>query len=497
MSRKRRKQPASATKQSQDKAPSLLDGADGYGDLKSRINAVSERAQSVFSGIQAGITYGYELTGTYHESSRKRNLYDQAGYPDIVVPDMLFNMYRRFGLAKAVVDLKPNKTWQKPPVVYEGEADKDRRAEKPTEFEKVFDKYAKKWKLWDRLLGVDKRQRVMRYAGLLIICREPTARKPHEPLERVIGPEAIVKFKPVYETEIIINEAHQDITQPEYGLPKMFQFRARTPGSRNPWENEQYELHPSRVITFAEGADDDSPYGVSSLEPVYNALMDAEKTRMAGAEGQFKKAKQRTVINLDEEIGSPPDADEDDPELAAMHEAIDKFERDMNNMLIMQGASAQTLDTTLADPNSAWMLAVNEIAAAEETPATIFIGQQTGRLASDEDNTYFASTVTSRRKSFGSDMVLTFIERLTDIGALPRHGELTIEWDNISDPTQSEKLDSASKMAAVNKTDFDAGGSGAIFSENEMRETAGFEPLEEDELEREREVEEEPEDIGE
>lgn len=440
-----------------------------------RIRAINERSRDILAGTQAGFNYGYELTGTYHGADRKRMLYDQAGYPDTVEPGMLFNMYRRFGIARAIVNLKPNKTWQKPPVIYEGDVDPERRERNPTAFEKQWDKYSAKWKVWERLLGADKRQRVMRYSGLLIICREPSKRRPREALSRLVGPEAIIKFKPVFETEIVINEAYQDITDPRYGLPKYYQFRARTPGSRNPWENEQYTLHPSRVIPFAEDADDDSPYGISALEAAYNALLDMEKVRMAGAEGLYKKAKQRTVINLKDEAGAAPTTNETD----GMNDAIDEFERNFNDMLLLQNAEATTLDTTIADPKSAWYLGLHEIAALEETPSTILIGQQTGRLASDEDNSYFNNTIKTRRQNWGESMIFTFIDRMTEIGALDEHEELTVEWDNISDPTQNEKLDSATKMTSINKSDFDAGGPGDVFTEEEIRGVAGYEPKKE------------------
>ena len=48
--------------------------------------------------------------------------------------------------------------------------------------------------------------------------------------------------------------------------------------------------------------------------------------------------------------------------------------------MIAYGMSAKTLSSTLADPMNPWTIALNEVAAATGIPATILIGQQTGRL---------------------------------------------------------------------------------------------------------------------
>ena len=132
------------------------------------------------------------------------------------------------------------------------------------------------------------------------------------------------------------------------------------------------------------------------------------------------------------------------------------------------------LQSALADPTPPWTIAVNEIAAAEEVPVTILIGQQTGRLASDEDQTHFAQMIMSRRENFATSMVMDVVKRMIKINALPAAeiNDLHLVWDDLTDTTQAEKLDTAKKMAEINANPL----MDQVFSREEIRENAGFKP---------------------
>lgn len=440
--------------------------------------AANERRELPFGlGTGSGYSYGYHLSGHYPQADFKRQVWDQAGYPDTILPEMLFNMYRRNGLARAVANLKVDKSWQTDPVVYEGDTDPERRKNNPTEFEKEFDELAKRIKLFKRLKTADRFQRIMRYSGLVIVCKEMNRLKPEDDLTSVAGPDAILDLKPVYETQIVIEQANQDITSPDYGQPLYFQFRSETPGTRNPWETHNYELSTSRVITLAEDASDDTPYGVSALEAPYNALMDAEKTRMAGAEGYYKNAKQRAVISYRMEDNQGLTAEDAD----AMTEAVNEEARDFNAMLGVGGADVHSLQSQLADPTQPWTIAVNECCASEGYPMTILIGQMTGRLASDEDQSHFGQLIMSRRNEFCTDAVLKVIGRFQEINALPKADDLYVEWEDLTATTQEDKYKNVKLMAEANKIQKDAM-QGPVFTEDEMRLEGGFTPDEQEEV---------------
>lgn len=391
---------------------------------------------------------GYELVGGYHAADRKRQIWDQAGYPELVLPEMLWNMYRRGGLAKGIVGIKAGETWQNDPIVYDGDEDPERREKNPTEFEKALDEWSKKWCLWERLAGADRRQMVMRYSGLIIFAREPEPSTPDKPLQQLMGPEAITKIMPVFETEIEVNQAIQDAASPDYGQPRHFQFRSEVVGSRNTWIEQDFELHPSRVVTFAEGADDGSIYGIPEFEGYYNALLDLEKIRMAGGEGFYKNASQKLSINLNPELVSGLSDDQQKD----FDDSLDDFARDMNQQLVLAGAEAKTLQSSMVNPKEYLQAAYNEVAAGCGLPLTILIGQQTGRLASDEDQSQKNVLISARQKNWGSSMVEKMLNHLVKYGALPEpKGQINVCWPDVTEPSIKDKTEVAAKMMEVNE----------------------------------------------
>lgn len=414
---------------------------------------------------------GYELVGGYHGADRKRQIWDQAGYPELVLPEMLWSESRRSGYAKGIMDIKAGESWQDDPIIYDGDEDPKRRKESPTEFEKAIDKWADEWELWSRIEGADRRQMVMRYSGLIIFAREPEKSTPDKPMQTLLGPESITKIMPVFETQIEVNEAIQDTNSVDYGQPKHFQFRSEVVGSRNTWMEQDFVLHPSRVVTFAEGADDGSIYGIPEFESYFNALLDLEKIRMSGGEGSYKNSSQKIAINLDPKLTQGLTDDQQD----AFDDNIDDFNRDMNKALVLAGAEAKSLQSSMSDISSYAELPKNEVAAGSGLPWTIIVGQQTGRMASDEDQTQKNVVIARRQKKWVTPMIKKMLKKLIEINALPKpQNKLTICWPDITEPSFKEKVNITKEMMATNELSVKAQ-QDPVYSTEFIQEFAGVE----------------------
>ena len=122
------------------------------------------------------------------------------------------------------------------------------------------------------------------------------------------------------------------------------------------------------------------------------------------------------------------------------------------------------------------MNALNDVAAASKIPATILIGQQTGRLASSEDSRHFLSMVNSRRENFMTEMINSVINWLMTTGILPA-SKFTVEWDDLLASSDTERLSNSDSMASTNEKQFKSAGD-IPFSGSEIREAAGFDPEE-------------------
>ncbi len=439
--------------------------------LKKNASSDNSRSAPRRSNRLGNSNVGYELVGGYHGADRKRQIWDQAGYPELVLPEMLWNESRRNGYAKGIMDIKAGESWQDDPIIYDGDEDPKRRKENPTEFEIAIDKWAEEWELWERIEGADRRQMVMRYSGLIIFAREPEKSSPDKPMQTLMGPEAITKIMPVFETQIEVNTAMQDTNSVDYGQPAHFQFRSEVVGSRNTWMEQDFQLHPSRVVTFAEGADDGSIYGIPEFESYFNALLDLEKIRMSGGEGSYKNSSQKIAINLDPKLTTGLSEEQQD----AFDDNIDDFNRDMNKALVLAGAEAKSLQSAMSDISSYAELPKNEVAAGSGLPWTIIVGQQTGRMASDEDQTQKNVVIARRQKKWVTPMIKKTLKKLIEINALPKpSNKITVCWPDITEPSFKEKVNITKEMMATNELSVKAQ-QDPVYSTEFIQEFAGVE----------------------
>jgi hypothetical protein len=402
--------------------------------------------------LASAVSGGYEFADTLH------NVFLDFGYPLSITFAQFWNMYRRFGIAKNVADLPVDTGWMTPPTVQGSE-----------QFNRDLDRLINEMDLWKRVKGLDNRQRVGRYAGMFMRVRD--GKPPQEPIDgKLNGLGALVQMIPLYEGQLTVLETENSVTADDYGQPTMYQFNGGAAGNRNEKIRDSFTIHPSRIVIAAEGSDNGSIQGISSLEAPFNSLMDLRKIIGAGGEGFYRNAAQSVVFNLKDTASAKHNA----PLLDKFNDQFDDFTRDrMRRAMWTPGMESNVLDSTLVPPKEFFMNALNDVAAASKTPATILIGQQTGRLASSEDGRHFLSLGNSRRENFQTEMVTDVVQWFIEFGILPA-SQFTVEWDDLLARGDDEKLENADKLASINEKQFKSGG-GIPFTEDEIREAAGFE----------------------
>lgn len=407
--------------------------------------------------IAQAISGGYDFADTLH------NIYLDFGYPQNLDFYNYWNMYRRFGIAKNVCELPVSITWMRTPRVESDNA----------QFIREFERLADALSLWIRLSAVDNRQRVGRYAGLFMRIRD--GKKPNEPIDgRLNGIGSIMQIVPLYEGQLEVLEVDNDPLSERYGLPTMYEFSGGAVGNRNDKIANSFSIHPDRIVIISEDADNGGIYGVSALEAPYNSLMDLRKILGGGGEGFYKNSAQSIIFNLQD--GASAKANE--ALLQRFNEQYDEFARNrMRRAMWTPGMDAKTLESTLINPKEFFFNSLYDVAASSKIPATILIGQQTGRLASSEDSRSFLSTMNSRRENFGTEAVNAVIDWFIEHGVLPL-AQYSIDWDDLLALSQKEQLGNAELLAKINDAQFKSGGT-VPFTGDEIREAAGFEAMEE------------------
>jgi len=248
-------------------------------------------------------------------------------------------------------------------------------------------------------------------------------------------------------------------------------------------------VHPDRVIILCEGSEDENMLsGVPYLRAGYNKLLDLEKVSGGSSEGFLKNASRQLGISFDAATDMATIAAQAKEAGysnlgEAMNDKMDKLNRGTDSALVTQSGTTSVLSVAAADPKPTWEVTANEFAASIQCPFTILFGQQTGRLASDQDKSDWAKRCNGRRWGFMSSVVQTLLERLWTLGVIeaPKSGEVTLAWSDLLAPSEKEKIANMQAMATVAKDTQAAFGTPAV-SENEIRAVGELEPMPENEL---------------
>lgn len=414
-------------------------------------------AQTIRQRMAAAISGGYDFADTLH------NVYLDFGYPGTLSFSNFWNMYRRFGIASNVVELPVDAGWMTEPKIESGN----------TQMLNELKRLDERINLWNRMKGLDTRQRVGRYAGMFMRVKDN--QMPSAPLDKQASEASLFEMMPLYESQLKVVETDNDPRSERYGQPNMLEYSQDAPGSRNEKANQIIKIHYTRIVFAAEGADTGWIYGIPALENVYNSLMDLRKVIGGAGEGFYKNAAQNIVFDLKD----PASAQSYKDKLDAFSEQYDDFSANrMRRGMWTPGMEAKVLQSTMTNPKEPFNVALNDVAAGSKIPATILIGQQTGRLASDEDSKQFLAMVQSRRENFCTPgIVRPIIDWCQAYGILPA-ADYTVEWDDLLARSDEEKLGNATSMAEINERQFKSGGE-IPFNGREIREAAGFDPLEE------------------
>lgn len=407
--------------------------------------------------LRSGSFSRQTISGTYEDADSLHSIYADFGYPLTLNFSHFWNMYRRFGIAKAVVELNPISCWSTPPNIKAN-----------SRVLEGLDFLVRKRKLWKKLESVDKRQRVGQYAALFMRVRDN--KTPENPIEsKLSGLASLDAIIPLYEGQITPKDFDRNPASSTYGMPTMYQYNGSGSGDRNPDMSDSFDIHPDRLIIISENADDDSIYGFSSMESCFNSLMDLRKIIGAGGEGFYRNASQ----NLAFETKESSQVIMDQTSLDEFDLNVQKFIKDrMRKHLYAPGMEVRPISSTLIQPKEFFNIALNDVAASTGIPATILVGQQTGRLASDEDQSHFNFMNQSRRENFLTSVVENVINWLMKYGILAA-SDFEIEWDDLLSAGDEQKLNLAEKMASINEKQFRSGGA-IPFSDEEIRKAAGY-----------------------
>ncbi|KKI48998.1 phage protein [Obesumbacterium proteus] len=418
-------------------------------------------------------------------NTKRTKLWDEFGYPETVNFDNYYRVYERNAVAHAAVHKLLDSCWTDNPTIIDGA--KKKEAEETTDWEESTTKLLSKH--WAKLKDADRRNLVGRYSAALLQIKD--GREWYQPVDKnivkALGDKALVKLIPAWEAQIKPGNFDIDTQSDSYGQPVSYSFNEQPVGDDGTYGIvRSVTVHPDRVIILCEGSEDENMLaGVPLLRAGFNKLLDIEKTSGGSAEGFLKNASRQLGIEFSKEtdINSliKQAKDEGFDKLGdAMNDKIRRMNSGTDSALVMQAGQASVLSVAAADPTPTWTAAANEFSASIQCPFTIQFGQQTGRLASDEDKNEWAKRCNGRRWGFLTDYITRVIERFWTLGIIepPTNGEVSLVWSDLLAPSEKEKISNMQAMADVAQKTQQAYGTPAVDA-NEVRAVGELEPIKE------------------
>lgn len=397
----------------------------------------------------------------------KRNgSWQNYGYKENLEFEDFYRLWRRNGIANALVTRTIGKSWHDDPEIIQG--DLDQKDKETTPWETSVKLFADKYDMWHAFQEADLYQMVGGFSGLILQVADGKAW--NEPLTKSTRDKRLYKFIPAWKGQLTPISYEDDQKKLTFGMPTMYMFQELAVGETgNKGAARNLEIHPDRVIAFG-----DYETGLSCFEASFNAFVNLEKITGGSGESFLKNASRQLAINFAKEVDLSAIAAAHKKPIGKIQEIFDQITTNMNlgmdQSILTQGAEVKPLVATVPDPEHHYAIALGEACAPFQCPTKIVIGNQEGSLASTEDKREWAETNQARRVSRMSRFIKAAILHLQQFGFIQK-GEFAVKWSNLAEMTDSEKVERALKLAEINAKNFISGD--LTYRTEEIRDASG------------------------
>lgn len=442
------------------------------------------------------LNFGYRIGFSHGSDGQDRDYYKVLGYNRY--PDVEYYMarYRYQDIAKRIIDLPPQDTWAKAPVLIDGNNRSDS--------EDITSEFLKGWQQLttagdeDSLNCLSYFERVDRLAGLgeygIILLGAKDGQELDQPITKILSGPADLLYLSVYSqvsVDILDSDIDLNPQSKRFGKPNFYQVYL---GGSTLTLGGYQRVHYSRIIHVAEDLLEDEIYGLPRLESVVNRLDDLMKVVGGAAEATWKLMRKGLVLLAREGFNMP---EAGSTEAQSLDDQLYKYDHDLTRILKLAGTEAKELGSEVVDPDKIFNVIVACISAATGIPQRILLGSERGELASSQDQGNWASVINSRQLNFAEPIILRpFVNWCIKRGVLPKpkSGKYKVEWPPMFQQSEAEKSDIASKYSNAIGTYVKETGAVNVVDPNEFRQQyLHLPPKDESEFEPD-EPEETPED---
>ena len=366
---------------------------------------------------------------------QQRNISIACGYPDSISTDEFKQMWKREGLGKRVVTILPDECWAMSPVVSENEE------VDPTPFEDAWLSLEGQNNIWYYLHKLDRLCGIGRFGVMLLGIDD--GKELNEPVDKVIAQttpkKRVVDRKLLYvrvfdETHVVVKHTETDTKSSRFGKPAMYSITFVDP-STSSTSSITRDVHWSRLIHVADNCTDSEVYGDPRQEVVWNRLLDMRKELGSSAEMFWLGAFPGYALEADPALASSGVYDSD-----SIKEGVENYTNGLSRYIAMQGITVKSLSPQAISPKMHIDVQLQNIALTLGIPLRVFLGTESGQLASGQDAKAHRDRIDMRRKMFVTPkIILPTIQRLIAMGVLEFVELPIVAWPDMSAPSDEDK----------------------------------------------------------
>jgi len=435
------------------------------GSIDAKMLRVLQNSQ-LLSRAMLGSRLGMQFGGD-------RDLYETFGYKRFPDFQDYQNLYDRHGLGHRVIKKYANSTWNRLPVLIDGEQRSDTLDKNATPFLKEWVTLAKRLGVVQVMRQADIMCQIGRYSILFLGASGEDYSKP------VTKNDGLFYIAAYNENQSVIQRLISDPRNEKFGMPENYtvafnevDIGVAMPGGTN--------VHHTRAIHVAEDVLGSRIYGTPRLQAPLNRLFDLEKVTGGGAEAAWLAVWGGMLFSTQEGIDIPT---EDSEEGKFMADQMQKYFHRMQRYAVLKGLDVNNLGTQTVNIEQIYNTLKTDFAGTVGVPQRILFGSERGELASSQDMEEWNSEIGSRRMNFAEPEILDpFIRWCIETGVLPApenpDKEWKHEWYPVYSMTQIEKATYANSLA-TGANSISGGVPEVALDVNEWRTAAGL-PARED-----------------
>lgn len=353
-----------------------------------------------------------------------RKIYKALGYPDPeggnqqMVFSYYWNKYERQDIARAIIDRPVDATWNGTLKILEPDT-----AEPDSTLAEAWGQLEDVVRIKKHLNEFDKLAGIGHYAVLLLGFDD--VKQPADWQQPLGGnSRKLLYAKAISEDVCTIEEYETATNNPNYGRPRVFKISLESVGEES--TSKDIMVHHSRCLYLE---------ATPRLKPIANRLEDLDKILGGSAEIFWRGARPGYFVKPNE------DAAFSDTEITQLEDELDKYEHDFRRVLTAEGIDeVRALQQQLADPAAYLDAQLQAISAQTGIPKRILVGSERGELSSSQDRDQWLGLIKTRKEEYAEpDILRPLVNKLMEVGVLPREDSYNVMWEDLFAPSAEEK----------------------------------------------------------